>query len=57
MPQPWGTEQAILFRKIGIWQEKFAELNRLNTAVEAGRGGHVAGKCPQVFDKIHRLWR
>src|SRR5713101_962150 len=30
MPQPLGNEQEILFRKLGLWQEKSSVLNRFN---------------------------
>jgi hypothetical protein len=30
MPQPLGSEQEILFRNLGLWQEKSAVLNRFN---------------------------
>src|SRR5260370_39772858 len=30
MPQPLGNEQEILFRNLGLWQEKSSLLNRFN---------------------------
>jgi hypothetical protein len=30
MPQPLGNEQEILFRNLGLWQEKSSVLNRFN---------------------------
>jgi len=57
MPQPLGNEQEILFRNLGLWQEKSSVLNRFNQLETWHRLGHSVMGIPeglQVFDRIQK---